>query len=260
MNAIPKDSSREPCIVDATRRIRTPKTLEVLRLGFEVRLVRTEEQLKRVCEVRAAAYARHLPDMAVFLREPENQDFAPGVVTFMAVRKLDGRAVGTARIQTNSSAPLEFETNIELPDDKFGGRLLAQGMRLAVDAGSESVVVTKLLLKSMYLYCRGLQVAHVIVAAEPPRDRFYRAFGFKDIFPGKHFLIESAPNHRCCMLHFDLERTEDYLQGNEANLSFLRSYCPDIHVFSSAVGSWLHPRRDQSAKGSLVPEITVSPT
>jgi hypothetical protein len=242
VSALPSFARLDDCIVDATLPIRTPRPPDVVNQDYEIRLVRTVEQLAQVCEVRQQAYSRRLPDMAALFDEPEPQDFAAGSVVFMAVRKSDGKSIGTARLQTNAAAPLEFETHIDLPD-KFTGKLLAQGMRLAVVAGNDTLAVTRLLLKAMYLYCRGAQVSDVIVAAEPPRDRFYRAFGFRDIFPGKRFVIASAAGHECRMLYFDLDRTEEMMHENRQNLGFLRAYCPDIHVFSSVAGVWLHPRR-----------------
>ena len=181
--------------------------------------------------------------MAAFLGVPEAEDTQPGTFIFIATRLSDGVAVGTCRLKTNFYEPTEFETNIALPDS-FQQRLLAQGTRLAVIAGSDTMLVTKLLLKAVHQFCSGFQVAHVLVAAEPPRDRFYRAFGFREIFSGKRFLIASAPGHECAILSFEFRKSAELLEKNpEHTRFFLQTYCPDIQIFSSLFASWVTPRQ-----------------
>ena len=228
-------------LVDATTAIRVPDRPAALRIGYGIRLVRTGEQLSTICQLRTAAYTKRLPDMAAMMGSPEPEDTEPGTFIFVATRLSDDKPVGTARLQTNMVSPLEFETHIELPAS-FQGRLLAQGTRLAVVADNDTILVTKLLLKAMHAFCRGFQVSYILVAAEPPRDRFYRAFGFREIFPGLQFLIESAPNHRCALLSFDFDQTEELLGTNPGHLAFLKAYCPDIQIFSSLFASWVTPR------------------
>jgi hypothetical protein len=181
--------------------------------------------------------------MAALMAVPEPEDTEPGTFIFLATRLTDGMPVGTSRLRTNVHAPLEFETHIELPDE-FQGRLLAQGSRLAVVADGDTMLVTKLLLKAMHQFCQGFQVAHILVAAEPPRDRFYRAFGFREIFPGRRFLIESAPNHECALLTFQFSKSAELWKNNPGHLHFfLDTYCPDIQIFSSLFASWVTPRQ-----------------
>ena len=230
-------------VVDATSPIRSPAAPDTLRFGYGVRLVRTDEQLEEICRLRTAAYSRRLPDMAAMLARPEPEDTAPGTFIFLATRLADGAAVGTCRLHTNVHSPIEFETNVDLPQ-RFSGRLLAQGMRLAVVADNDTILVTKLLLKAVHQFCLGFQVAHVLVAAEPPRDRFYRAFGFREIYPNRRYLFSSAPNHECALLTFEFSRSSELLASNPGHVRFfLESYCPDIQIFASLFASWERPRR-----------------
>ncbi len=233
----------DPRIVDATSSTRAPQPLSILRTGYGVRLVRTDEQLATICQLRTKAYGRRLPDMAASMSAPEAEDTEPGTFIFLATRLSDGAPVGTCRVQINVHKPLEFETALDLPLS-FRGRLLAQGTRLAVAADGDNILVTKLLLKAVHQFCRGFQVAHVLVAAEAPRDRFYRAFGFREVFPGLRFLIASAPNHECAILTFEFRRSEELLASNPGHIDFfLESYCPDIQIFSSLFASWVTPRQ-----------------
>jgi len=181
--------------------------------------------------------------MAALMSEPEPADTELGTFIFLATRLSDGMPVGTGRLQTNMNSPLEFETNIVLPE-QFQGRLLAQGSRLAVVADLDTMLVTKLLLKAMHQFCQGFQVEHILVAAEPPRDRFYRAFGFREIFPGQRFLIESAPNHECALLTFEFSKSAELWRNNPGHLQFfLQTHCPDIQIFSSLFAAWVTPRQ-----------------
>ena len=53
-------------------------------LPFTLRVVRSQESLEKAVHIRHAAYARHLPEFAQTLKEPEAADFAPGVVLLLA--------------------------------------------------------------------------------------------------------------------------------------------------------------------------------
>jgi hypothetical protein len=226
---------------DATHPVRTPPSPEVLRVGYSVRLVRTPKQLDEVVRLRVEGYTKRLPAWADALTAPEPEDTQPGTFLFVAYRLTDGVPVGTARLLTNIEIPIELECNVALPAN-FDGKLLAQGGRLAVVAGSDNTLVVRLLMKSMHACCRALEVAHVLVTAEPPRDRFFRAFGFREIFPGRQFIVPSAMGHAVSMLYFDMDRTNEFLQFNPGHLKFLKTYCPDIQTFSSLFASWINPR------------------
>jgi hypothetical protein len=226
---------------DATQRVRNPAPPEVLRVGYRVRLVRTPTQLEDVVRLRMEGYSKRLPEWANALTSPEPEDTQPGTFLFVAYRLSDGMPVGTSRILTNIEIPVELECNVSLPPS-FDGKLLAQGGRLAVVAGPDNILVVRLLMKSMHACCRALEAAHVLVAAESPRDRFFRAFGFRDVFPGRKFLVPSAMRHAVAVMYFDMDRTNEFLEFNPGHLKFLKTYCPDIQTFSSLFASWITPR------------------
>ncbi len=78
------------------------KSLEALRksesLTFTVRAVKDYDALSRAVKVRQSAYARHLPQFAEKLGQPEEADFDESSVVLLAESKLDGSALGTMRI------------------------------------------------------------------------------------------------------------------------------------------------------------------
>jgi len=153
--------------------------------------------------------------------------------------------MGTSRLLTNIDVPIELESHVNLPD-QFDGKLLAQGGRLSVVADEDNGTVLKLLLKAMHSCCRALEVSYVLVAAESPRDRFFKGFGFREVYPGQRFLVKSAMCHPASVLYFDMDRTEQFLANNRQHLAFLKTYCPDVQTFSSLFASWITPRSSES--------------
>jgi hypothetical protein len=231
--------------IDATRAIRRPTPPTLLRVGYTVRLVRTLEQLEDVCALRVQGYSKRLPDFAAALDKPEPEDTQAGTFIFIATRVSDGRHMGTARLLVNIEKPIELETHVTLPMH-FDGKLLAQGGRLSVVADEDNGTVLKLLMKAMHACCRALEVSHVLVTAESPRDRFFKGFGFRDVYPGQRFLIKSAMCHPVSVLYFDMDRTEEFLASNKQHLAFLKTYCPDVQTFSSLFASWITPRSPEA--------------
>lgn len=232
--------STEP--IDATRPIRAPAPPSILRVGYTIRIVRTLEQLEEACSLRVHGYSKRLPDYAAALGRPEPEDTQPGTFIFVATRLSDGCHVGTARLLTNIETPIELETHILLPPS-FDRKLLAQGGRLSVVADEDNGIVLKLLMKAMHSCCRALEVSHVLVAAESPRDRFFKSFGFREVYPNQRFLVKSAMSHPASVLHFDMSQTDQFLSNNKQHLSFLKTYCPDVQTFSPLFASWITPRQ-----------------
>ncbi len=109
-------------------------------------------------------------------------------------------------------------------------------------AGEDNALVLRLLFKAMHSCCKAMDVAFVVVAAESPRDRFFKGFGFREVFPGKQFLVRTAMGHPTTLLYFDIRNTPEFLAKNPTHLKFLQTYCPDIEIFGSLHGSWLKPR------------------
>ena len=228
--------------IDATRAIRRPPPPDVRKVGYSVRLLRTAEQLQQVCELRVKGYSKRLPDYAAALGAPEVEDTQPGTFIFIATRLADGVVVGTSRLLTNIEIPIELESHIELPPE-FDGKLLAQGGRLSVLADHDNITVLRLLMKAMHGCCRALEVSHVLLAAESPRDRLFKSFGFREVYPGRRFLVRSAMSHPASVLYFDMDRTDEFLADNPTHLRFLKTYFSDIQTFAPLFGSWHVPRK-----------------
>ena len=154
----------------------------VQRLPFTVRLVRTEEELAKAVAVRHAAYARHLPDFAEHLKQPELSDFSSDAVVLLAESRLDGSPLGTMRIQTNLNDGLPLEQSVHLPE-WLSRRRLAEAVRLGVKDGVTGHLVKTVLFKAFYLYCMQSQVEWMVIAGRPPIDRQYKRLLFSDVFP-----------------------------------------------------------------------------
>jgi len=152
------------------------------RLPFKVKLVETPEDLHKAVSVRQQAYARHMPEVAEKLHEPEAVDTQPGVVVLLAESKVDGSPLGTARIQTNRHAPLAIETSVQFPE-WLQGKTLAHVSRLGVVQGSIGRLVKLMLFKGLFRYWEKDRVDWAVVAARQPLDRMYEQLLFQDVFP-----------------------------------------------------------------------------
>lgn len=157
------------------------------RLPFRIRLATTEEQMQRVAQVRYSAYARHVPEFAEKLREPEPLDFLPGTLVLLAESKFDSTPLGTMRIQTNLYEPLTMEQSVTLPDWLQGSTLL-EATRLGVSDGSIGRVVKASLLKACFTYCKQASVDWMVITARKPLDRQYEALMFEDVFSAGEFI------------------------------------------------------------------------
>lgn len=233
-------------LVDATKPRYDHAQPACVNLGYRIRAVRTFEHMAKVCELRERSFGRRQPELAHALRNPEPADFEPGNLILMAIRKATGEVVGTARMHTNLNSPLEYETHIELPAH-FRGLLLGGCSRLAVDAGPDSANVTRMLFKTFYWFSLAQQVSRLLITAEPPRDRLYKLFGFRDVFPGRLFRTESTPQYGCKLLSLELATVDSVLaEVNPGFLAFLEVHTPEIEIFSSAAsGMWAAPRQNE---------------
>jgi hypothetical protein len=150
-------------------------------LGFTLQLVSSSEDLLDACSVRAQAYGHHLPEMGRRLAEPDALDFAPGTTVFLCRDKVDGRATGTMRIQSNASGPLLMESSLSLPSS-LRSATRAEITRLAVRVGADPL--TRLSLwKASYQFCMANQLQWMVVGARNEAlIRNYRRLGFIDVF------------------------------------------------------------------------------
>ena len=130
----------QPPVHDATQ------TVEEL-LPFTVRLVGDEAGLQKAVALRHSAYARHLPEFAETLTNAEPADREEGVVILLAESKVDGAALGTMRIHSNSAKPLPLESSVVLPEWMHGAKL-AEATRLAVTRDRAGQMVKTVLFKA----------------------------------------------------------------------------------------------------------------
>jgi len=156
-------------------------------LPFTVRLVRDEDDLSKAVQIRHSAYARHLPDFAETLKSAETADAENGVVVLLAESKLDGSPLGTMRIQTNQFKPLCLEQSVELPSWLKALRL-AEATRLGVTNEKGGRLVTTVLFKAYYQYCKQIGIEWMVIAGRAPIDRQYARLLFEDVFPGVGFI------------------------------------------------------------------------
>lgn len=176
-----------PAIMTRGSQEATTPSAVIERLPFSVRVVSDAKALDKAVHIRHSAYARHVPDLARTLLEPEQADFSAGSVVLLAESHLDGSALGTMRIQTNRYEPLALEQSLTLPDD-LSHSLLAEATRLGVAEGRVGTLVKTVLFKAFYLYCLHSCVDWMVVAGRAPVDRQYLRMLFDDVYPDMGYI------------------------------------------------------------------------
>lgn len=220
-------------------------------LPFVMKLVRTEEQLQKVCELRSAAYGHHLPHMADNMLMPDALDKSPGTVIFLAEDKITGEAIGTARLQSNTHQPLLLEGSVDIPDD-LKNQALTEITRFSVRPGYNQFTTRQALIKACYLYCCAMQLPIILIGARRPLDRIYESLGYVDIFgDGRKIPLKHAGGIEHKVLKFDVYGAERKWHANQHPLYgfMFQTHHPDIQVFSAVSSGWARPRRaDQAAE------------
>ncbi|MFT3813496.1 MAG: hypothetical protein QM740_08960 [Acidovorax sp.] len=226
------------------------------RLPFSVRIARDDEALSKAVQVRHAAYARHVPDLAQLLVQPEPADFADGSVVLLAESHIDGSSLGTMRIQTNRYAPLALEQSLALPQE-LSSSLLAEATRLGVADGQVGTLVKTVLFKAFYLYCRQAGVDWMVVAGRSPIDRQYLRLLFEDVYPGQGYIpLRHAGGLLHRVMKFDVATAEQrWAQARHPLFKFIFcTYHPDIrldvHETADAL-TWTHAANAADSVGGL---------
>jgi hypothetical protein len=202
------------------------------RMPFTVKIVQSDHELGKAVNIRHAAYARHVPDVAARLRESEPYDREEGTIVLLAESKLDGSPLGTMRIQTNRFKALAVEQSVTLPD-WLQGATLAEATRLGISEGRIGRVVKTMLFKAYFLYCQSAGIEWMVITARSPLDRQYDALLFKDVFadggfrPMKH--VGNIP-HR--VLAFEVGTAEPrWAAANHPLFNFIFRTChPDLDL------------------------------
>lgn len=218
-------------------------------LPFRLGIVRTAEQLSAICQVRCIAYSRHLPQFGATLAKAEVFDTLPGVLNLFIQDKLTSKIIATARLQNNLFNPLAISSDYPLPN-----RLLrspsAEITRFAIlpEFGGAQRVISKAMIKACYHYCFATQIGYVVIAARRSLVKGYLALGFQD-------LDLEASYHRLsyigCLPHrilfFDvIEGERNWHENQNPDYDFmLRTYHPDIELFSSISSIWTRGRQNR---------------
>jgi hypothetical protein len=234
MNAPGADVSQRPMVVppaylEPDDQERSPLVLEYL--PFTIRRVSNQTDMDKAIDLRHLAYSRHMPGFADALKVPEQDDLTDDAIVLIAESKLDGSVIGTVRIQTNLTAPLNMEQSIMLPDF-FKGKTLAEVRRLAVAPGNPGRLVKMVLLKAVYQHCQTNHLDWILVAARRPLDRTYEQLTLEDVLDGRTFIPLPRENnvpHR--VLGLETTSFHDRLVAVKHPLLnfFFYTEHPDIH-------------------------------
>ena len=211
-------------------------------LSFTVREVDSEDDLAKVCALRAVCYGRHAPALREPMALPDRFDSSPRTSIFLCEDKDSGEAIGTMRVVDNShGTKLEIEEFLEVPPWMVGS---ARGemTRLVVAPGSDPLVKAAL-WKAGYLRCVQTAVQWLIIGARKPGlIKQYEYLGAKDLY-GDQRLVPlghgwSLP-HR--IFAFDVANAPDhwYAQQHRLLRFMVETEHPDIRI-SSVHGA---PRR-----------------
>lgn len=216
-------------------------------LPFTVKIVHSEADLEKAIRVRHSAYARHLPDLAKTLREPEILDHAKGVVILLAESKLDGSPLGSARLQSNVFQSLAVEQSIELPI-WLAGKSMIEVTRLSITEGKAGRLVKTLLMKAMYQYWVENEIDYAIATGRTPIDRQYEQLLFTDLFPNQGFIplrhVANVPHRVMALCINTLEQRWENASHPLYKLFFHTTH-PDISIVDSRqtdIGNSKHRR------------------
>lgn len=220
-------------------------------LPIRVRVVRTENQLKKAIKVRADAYGRHTPAFADSLRSVEDDDKSPGSLVFLCESKITGDAVGTLRIHTNFETPTYLERNLELPEF-LRSTGIAYVTRLAVANGTNGTFVKLAMFKALHRYCFATQISWILAVAREPVDRDLTRLGFQNILGSGEKLRrpEDFGEVDVRPLYFSVLQAEhNWRMARHPLYDFmaLKTH-PDIEVFTSVSSAWATPRRTRRGR------------
>jgi hypothetical protein len=151
-------------------------------LPFRVRLATGAQDVERAVEIRASAYARHLPHVGEALQKAEKEDFRPDVLLLIAERKLDRRPIGSMRLEPNFTGPLRVEGETPLPE-RFRNKRLVETTRLGVDNGIAGTLVMAALVKASFEICSACDIDYGIAVGRRSMGEMFRSLCF-DVIEG----------------------------------------------------------------------------
>jgi hypothetical protein len=223
-------------------------------LPFRITLARTEEQLAKAVALRASTFGRRSLQLATVLGKPDETDYSPNSVVLIAESKENQDCLGTLRIVSNLSTPLEFESHPQFPA-ALAGRRIAQAERLGVVPGKVGTLAKLTLFKALHRYCLALQIDWIFVQATPPRDRDYRLLGFKQVMEDVSFDSKLDPDKSKVTLAMNVHMAEREFHdsGHHLYKFMIATWHPDIEIFSSVQSQWSRPRAAALGAGAARP-------
>lgn len=157
-------------------------------LSFTVRVVQTDEDLERACDLRARCYGRHAPQLRQLMEHPDAIDRASSTTLLLCEDKGTGAPIGTMRVVVNShGGTLEIEDFLEVPDWMAGSRR-GEMTRLVVAPGADPLVKPAL-WKAGYRICLQDSVEWLVIGARKPAlIKQYEYLGAKDMYPDQRLV------------------------------------------------------------------------
>jgi hypothetical protein len=233
-------------------------------LPFNINIARTSQSSDRLLATRNRAYGRHEDPLLGSDHFHKSLSSANSLL-ISAESKVSGECFGSVRIESNSSKPFYFESEVEVP--QLAVKTLAVcASRLNVTLGPLGKLTRAALCKSLYLYAHALQCSSIFAFVDKPRARLYTSLGFKPALDGNPLL--NLNSHDGLEYHLFVAQVSEFRSGVDPkhplyDFVFNISH-PDIRIFSS-VGSREQSSRmgDDSekhsrfSKDSLMPTLTV---
>lgn len=202
-------------------------------LPFTVDIVKTQTELKEVCELRALAYGHHIGSIADSFAEPEPLDYQLGTMILIARDKESGKVVGTSRLQVNTYNPLDIESSVELPAS-YAQLHIAEVTRLSALPGYSVHTVRNAMWKALHRYCLATQIEGFLIGSRKALVRQYAMLGFQDVFEDRReFVHLGGLPHR--VLFFDVQCAERrwHQQSHPLYHFMVKTFHPDIHIFDN---------------------------
>lgn len=227
-----------------------------IHLPFNVRAVRTHEDLQKALRLRATCYGHHFGDKSTPYEDPEPEDMDLGSILFLAESKDTGEAVGCLRFMTNSHNHLNIQRHVTLPSE-IAKHHIADIRRLSVVKGPGGRQVKLALFKAVYLHAVAMQVRYLVIGARAPLIRDYLALYFQDIFPEALTVDLLGKPHR--ILYFDVSKAEREWRerGNRWYEVIFHDFHPDIELYSALRPTWVRRRSDDPPYSSLPASVSA---
>ena len=204
-------------------------------LSFTLREVETDDDLAKVCELRAACYGRHAPHLREHMAHPDLIDRSPWRTVFLCEDKLSGAPIGTMRVVDNThGTSLEIEEFLEVPG-WMASDTRGEMTRLVVAPGSDPLVKAAL-WKAGYLRCLQAQVRWLVIGARKPGlIKQYQYLGARDMYADQHLVPLGhgwGLPHRVFVFSI-LTAADDWYEGRHRLLRFMvETEHPDIGISS----------------------------